>query len=429
MRNSSFPRCIKPKNAVGNPPLVVSSDASKEAFGACAYAVWELEDGSHVSNLILAKSRLAPKRQTSIVQSELCGLLLAVRIKCFLFEHSRLKFDRINFIVNSEIVRAMTQKESYGFNVFTGLRLGEIQETEDPKDFFWVPGDLNIADLISRGSSPAELNLGSQWQSGPSFLKLAKQQWPLQQKQYSLSDLPDVLRNKKFSVQTKANEETIDYECDRFSSLASLIRTIARILLLKTRRSLKVLNQTLTSNNIDEAWDFIMKNEQRQIQQAFESGKFERLGAFRNEKGLIMAGRRINEIVPLLPKSSRLVNLAIKEAHQPCRKEVLATASKVRKKCWLPSLLKVIKYVLKFCTGYRLYNKEKASQSGMSRELTAVSDKWEYLGLRQKWEYKKFPTTQKYSHFCRKLLIHSCFSVSSLNFFLFETNLKDHLIP
>ena len=76
----------------------------------------------------------------------------------------------------------MTQKKSYVFNIFTGLRLGEIQETEYPKDFFSVHGDLNKAGFVSRGSSPAELKLGSKWQSGPTFLELEKQHWPLQQK-------------------------------------------------------------------------------------------------------------------------------------------------------------------------------------------------------------------------------------------------------
>ena len=65
MRDVSSPRCIKPKDALGNPQFVVFSDASKEVFGACAYAVWEFEDGSHVSNLVSAESRLAPN-QTNI---------------------------------------------------------------------------------------------------------------------------------------------------------------------------------------------------------------------------------------------------------------------------------------------------------------------------------------------------------------------------
>ena len=59
------------------------------------------------------------------------------------------------------------------------------------------------------------------------FLQLEKQHWPLQQKQYSMSDLVDVLKSKTFSIQEK-HSETIDYEVDRFRSLASLIRTIAK---------------------------------------------------------------------------------------------------------------------------------------------------------------------------------------------------------
>ena len=65
MRDVSSPRCIKPKDALGNPQFAVFSDASKEVFGACAYAVSEIEDRSHVSNLISAESRLVPK-QTNI---------------------------------------------------------------------------------------------------------------------------------------------------------------------------------------------------------------------------------------------------------------------------------------------------------------------------------------------------------------------------
>ena len=56
------------------------------------------------------------------------------------------------------------------------------------------------------------------------------------------------------------------------------------------------------------------------------------------------------------------MKLAIKEAHQPRHLAVLATASKVRTKFWSKNLLRIIISVLKFCTGCRLYNKERASQ-------------------------------------------------------------------
>ena len=140
---------------------------------------------------------------------------------------------------------------------------------------------------------------------------------------------------------------------------------------------MKVLAQTLTPKEIGEAWIFIVKNEQKELLQSSESGKFERLGAFKNEKGLVMAGRRVNGVVPLLPKSSKLVKLAIKEEHQPCHLGVLATASKVRTKLLSPNLLRIIKSVLKFCAGCRLYNKERASQlmgfaTGATKSIVAV---------------------------------------------------------
>ena len=142
--------------------------------------------------------------------------------------------------------------------------MGEIQDTEDPKYIFWVPGNLNIADFISKGSSPDELKLVSKWQSGPSFLKLRKQHWPLQQKQYSMTDLPDVLKGKTFSIQQTPGE-TIDYDIDRFNSLSCLIRITARILLLETRRSPKALAQTLTLQEIEHAWPFKVKSEQKKF--------------------------------------------------------------------------------------------------------------------------------------------------------------------
>ena len=56
--------------------------------------------------------------------------------------------------MDSEIVRAMVQKESYGFNTFAAIRVGEIQEGTSPSDWYWVEGKLNIADCTTRGKSP-----------------------------------------------------------------------------------------------------------------------------------------------------------------------------------------------------------------------------------------------------------------------------------
>ena len=58
---------------------------------------------------------------------------------------TKLKFMEI-FAVDSEIVRAMLQKESYGFNTYAAIPIREIQTSTNPDDWKWVESRWNIAD-------------------------------------------------------------------------------------------------------------------------------------------------------------------------------------------------------------------------------------------------------------------------------------------
>ena len=142
----SFARCIRPVDSVGNPSLVLFSNGSNDAFGACAYARWRKIDGTFESSLIASKNRITPLQRITVVRSELCGAILAKRLKVFIQEKIRLKFDEEYFIVDSQIIRAMIQKDSYGFNTFAAVRIGEIQEKTNPKDWYLVESKNNISD-------------------------------------------------------------------------------------------------------------------------------------------------------------------------------------------------------------------------------------------------------------------------------------------
>lgn len=41
-----------------------------------------------------------------------------------------------------------------------------------------IPGNLNIADIITRGATPEDLRENSDWQNGPGFLRQPVEQWP-----------------------------------------------------------------------------------------------------------------------------------------------------------------------------------------------------------------------------------------------------------
>ncbi|XP_043231038.1 uncharacterized protein LOC122386169 [Amphibalanus amphitrite] len=81
LQDVTFSRCLKPKEAKGDPILIIFSDASMHAYGACAYARWELETGHFDARLIAAKNRIAPTRQLTVPRLELCGAVLGCRLR------------------------------------------------------------------------------------------------------------------------------------------------------------------------------------------------------------------------------------------------------------------------------------------------------------------------------------------------------------
>lgn len=77
----------------------------------------------------------------------------------------------------SQTVLGAIQCDSYGYQTFFANRIVEIQKTGVIGDWWWIPGSLNIADIITRGASPKDLDKDSMWQNGTEFLKSVNE-WP-----------------------------------------------------------------------------------------------------------------------------------------------------------------------------------------------------------------------------------------------------------
>ena len=125
---------------------------------------------------MVSKNQITPLRKISTFRSEVSAAVIAKCIRNLLKRECRLKYSKEYFIVDSEIIRAMIQKDSYGFNTFVALCIGEIQEATNPSDWYWEDGKLNISDWLARGKSPRELGEDSLWQRGPDFLRLPENQ-------------------------------------------------------------------------------------------------------------------------------------------------------------------------------------------------------------------------------------------------------------
>ena len=128
-------------------------------------------------------------------------------------------------------MKAMINKESYGLNTYTANRIGEIQQKTDPREWFWIAGDLSIADWLTRGKSPKELGPSSLWQTGPEFLKRSLEEWPLSS-QTNMERLPE--HHKVIMTRVAKEVETLAARIDisRFSKVELLKNTTAGILKL-----------------------------------------------------------------------------------------------------------------------------------------------------------------------------------------------------
>ena len=67
------------------------------------------------------------KPSDAVDKIDLCGVVLSKRLKSFTDKECRYTFEKCYYVVDSQIVHAMIQKSSYGFNTFAATRIGEIQ--------------------------------------------------------------------------------------------------------------------------------------------------------------------------------------------------------------------------------------------------------------------------------------------------------------
>ncbi|XP_068750929.1 uncharacterized protein [Montipora capricornis] len=130
--------------------------------------------------------------------------------------------------VDSKIAVAWIRSEARRFKPFVSVRVGEIQTNTDPSQWKHIPGEMNVADDVSRGI-PVR-NLVERWQHGPTFLRLPENEWP---QDSSTNDQPKVEEECRkvhnVCVQTKV-EHPINFQ--KFSSWRKLVRVPAYMLRL-----------------------------------------------------------------------------------------------------------------------------------------------------------------------------------------------------
>ena len=387
-----FKRCTKPLNAEGNPILIVFSDASKMAYGTVCYIRWRV-GGAYVSRILASKSRIAPVKVVTIVRLELLAALLGKRLRNTIEKECRFKFDQVIHIVDSEIVRSMIQRESYGFNTFTSTKIGEIQSGTSPSEWHWISGGDNIADILSRGEDVSKLGVDSEWQNGPKFLSLPISEWPISQECHT-KELPETVeRNLVAKIDIKKSLISIE----RFSNYHRLIRVTARILALKCKPySLKVIKNQIKVDGIKNAVSYWIKIAQLEIKNELECavkgvGTFRKLRPILNDDGVYVVGGRAErwfegsynkQLIPILPKNefSRLI---VEMKHRSRHGGIDTDIATVREEYWIVGLRRICCDVKKKCVTCRMLLTKPVSQKMglLPVERLKPSPAWNSVGI------------------------------------------------
>ena len=354
LKTCHFPRCTKPLEAIGDPILVIFSDASSQAYGACAYVRWQLASENCEAFLIAAKNRIAPTRQLTIPRLELCAAVMGCRLGESLQKQMTYNFDEVVYIVDSIIVRSQIQKESYGFGTFVATRVGEIQEKSDPKQWWWIEGRSNPADMLTRPSKLENLGPGSVWQTGPDFLRAPRTTWPVSQSLYE-QELPD--RNVMSLMAVRNNN--LHFNVDKvikagdFSSYDKLLRVTARILNAVAKGSLKGIGSPPNSEIVSLAESLWVKAVQKPLMINWQN-RFKRLGPNLTNEGLLTVGSRIakwlkdnwnRQCYILLPPDHPFTDLFIRKMHNRDHGGVETTLAPLQSKFWVPGARRLIKKI------------------------------------------------------------------------------------
>lgn len=157
--------------------LHMFSDASDTGYGAAGY-LRVVTDGSVVCRLVLGKSRVAPRKITTLPRMELIAAALSAKLLKQIVTELKLPLSERFLWTDSMVVLHYLNNTSSRFPTFVANRVRLIHELTGDCQWRHVPSELNPADVASRGAKDAHSSDMQLWLNGPEFLRNASSEWP-----------------------------------------------------------------------------------------------------------------------------------------------------------------------------------------------------------------------------------------------------------
>jgi len=224
--NLKVPRCIAVNQDKSTWSLHVFSDASGSAYASCAFLRCGIP-GRVTVQLVMARSRVAPIKDTTIPRLELIGCLCGARLADKVKRNMEMPDIPTIFWTDSTTALAWIRNDR-DWGVFVAGRVTEIRSLSSTDEWRHVPGKQNPADIPSRGASVKTL-LETSWWEGPDWLKSEQKEWP---QSVEIENTDEIVQELKKTVISHVNTEQLELldKITKYSDYHKVIRIVAYML-------------------------------------------------------------------------------------------------------------------------------------------------------------------------------------------------------
>ncbi len=200
--------------------------------------------------MVMSKSRLAPIKTITLPRLELSAARLGARLGHFLRHELDLPMERIQYWTDSTLTKQYITNDTHRMKVFVANRVTEILDLSSRDEWRHCPGNINTADLLTRGVQDPEELLKKRWFDAPDFLEEDEEFWP--DSNVKNLDSEDIEIKKKSVLVAVALVETEGINLSRISSWIRLQRVVGWALRFMTNCRSEEAERSKVALTVDE---------------------------------------------------------------------------------------------------------------------------------------------------------------------------------
>ncbi|XP_065368962.1 uncharacterized protein LOC135961390 [Calliphora vicina] len=373
-------------------------DASKLAYCAAIYIRIETSSSVVFSNLLVAKTKVAPLASITLPRLELSGSVMLAKLVHHTITSLNLSNTEIILWCDSSIVLGWLAKPPATWKeIYVANRIGHIHTLLPNAKWRHVPTHCNPADLGSRGCRPQDLIGNTLWWHGPAWLINPKTEWPRNNplnsfKSYEKSS-NNVIEKGNLPVPTSSFHISLLPEdiLKRFSSYTRALRVLAYVFryIRRFKSSFANPNFPLQYHNTELGQEEIKSVKSRLIMLAQKkcyqieydallksepipkNSSLFTLNPLLDQEGILRVnGRLANSSLPfkerfpiILPRDSRLCELYLLHLHEfLAHGECSLMCRMIQTEFYISRLKLRVKKVIRYCKTCIIYKKQACSQ-------------------------------------------------------------------